>query len=308
MVELRPFLSCSETRNDWPVGMPETHSIEKIRECLPSTVKILDAIHAGFIEYCKGRVVVAPISHLKFDSHAQHPGDCCIKSGYVRGQETFVVKVASGFPNNSSSSGGRLSNSQGCMLVFSQKTGELRAVLADGGELTDIRTAAAACVSCRSFAPAKVETIGFLGAGVVGSLTGLMLKKLFPDAKLVAWSRTAGTAANFKSKMQARGWGSVTIAKDPGALSQCDIVITSTPSEQPLLTTVKPGALVVAIGADAKGKRELGPLILRGACVVCDSKSQCLQYGEVCHAVAEGIVKENGVAELGVLLAGSNQV
>lgn len=115
---------------------PQMHSIEKIREKLPATSKILDAIHAGFIEYCKGRVVVANVSHLKLDSHAQHPGDCCIKSGFVRGKDTFVVKVASGFPNNGSNTKGKLSNSQGALMVFSQKTGELRAVLDDGGELT----------------------------------------------------------------------------------------------------------------------------------------------------------------------------
>lgn len=51
------------------------------------------------------------------------------------------------------------------------------------------------------------------------------------------------------------------------------------------------GALVIAVGADAKGKRELGAGVMRGACVICDSKTQCLQLGEAGHAAREKVVK-----------------
>lgn len=132
-----------------------------------------------------------------------------------------------------------------------------------------------------------------------------MLKKMYPNAKLVVWSRSAVTAGAFKAKMEARGWSEVSVVKEPAGLGQCDIVIASTPSEVSLLNSVKQGSLVVAIGADARGKRELGPLVLKGACVVCDSKVQCMEFGEVAHAVKEGTVKPEGIAELGVLLAGA---
>ena len=46
----------------------------------------------------------------------------------MRGAERWVVKVASGWPNNTALG---LSNSQGVMLVFSQTSGVLEAVLAD---------------------------------------------------------------------------------------------------------------------------------------------------------------------------------
>ena len=63
----------------------------------------------------------------------------------------------------------------------------------------------------------------------------LTLCGLCSDAKLMVWSRTEATASNFRAKMQARGWKDVSSVQDPSGLSGCDIVITSTPSEQPLL-------------------------------------------------------------------------
>ena len=51
------------------------------------------------------------------------------------------------------------------------------------------------------------------------------------------------------------------------------------------------GSLIVALGADAKGKRELGPDVIKGSCVVCDSKEQCIEFGETSYAIREGIVK-----------------
>ncbi len=148
---------------------------------------------------------MAPVSQLKFDSHAEEPGECCIKSGYVRGAEYFVVKIASNFPNNQLSSYGSISNSQGAMMVFSQRTGQLHAVLDDGGELTNIRTAMAVCVCARSLAPDRVISIGFVGAGIIGSLAALTMRRLFPDAQALVWSRTHETAEIFKAKMEKHG-------------------------------------------------------------------------------------------------------
>ena len=52
-----------------------------------------------------------------------------------------------------------------------------------------------------------------------------------------------------------------------------------------MLLDVKRGALVVALGADVPGKRELGPRVLEGddVLLLVDSKAQCLKFGEAAY-------------------------
>lgn len=74
---------------------------------------LLEAMKACFQAYTRGDVKIAQVGHMAFDAIADHPGDCCVKSGFERGADSFVVKVASGFPKNYSRSAGAMSNSQG---------------------------------------------------------------------------------------------------------------------------------------------------------------------------------------------------
>jgi ornithine cyclodeaminase len=83
------------------------------------------------------------------------------------------------------------------------------------------------------------------------------------------------------------------------------VVVTATPASTPVLTeqALRPGALVVAMGADAAGKRELGPRILEQASlIVADSLDQCRAVGEL-----QWLDKpdEKRVVELGAILCGA---
>ena len=52
------------------------------------------------------------------------------------------------------------------MLLFSQQTGELVAILLDEGYLTDVRTGVAGAIAARHLAPRRVERIGIVGTGI----------------------------------------------------------------------------------------------------------------------------------------------
>jgi ornithine cyclodeaminase len=61
-------------------------------------------------------------------------------------------------------------------------------------------------------------------------------------------------------------------------------VVSATPARAPVLTTEapKPGSVIVAMGADAVGKREIsGEFAPKVARVVADSIKQCKAYGEL---------------------------
>lgn len=284
---------------------PRVAQIAEIKDALPTDLSaLMDAIAEGFVSYSEGKVTVANVSHLKFDAKPGCEGDCCIKGGYVRGADRWVVKVAAGFYNNAAMG---LSNSQGVMLVFSQNTGVLEAVLADGGYLTDLRTAIAASLCVREFAPEGAKVAAVVGTGVIATLVAQQLPSILgPGASLLVASRSAESAQKFVAARQAEAaWGSVEAVEMSAAASRADVLITCTPAEQPLVTARKDGALVVALGADAAGKRELGPNVVRGAVVIADSKSQCLSFGECAGAVKDGAVKADAVIELGSYLKGS---
>ena len=93
------------------------------------------------------------ISHLGFENS----GDACIKSGFIKNDNYFIVKVASG---------GFGYGSSGLMNIFSQKTGKLEGILLDEGYLTDLRTAIASIIGLNLFSPKKITSIGILGTGI----------------------------------------------------------------------------------------------------------------------------------------------
>lgn len=68
---------------------------------------------------------------------------------------------------------------------------------------------------------------------------------------------------------------------------------------------VRPGTFLAAVGADAQGKQELEPALMVRSTVVVDVLGQCVEIGELQHAVAAGLMAPADVhAELGDVVAG----
>ena len=87
--------------------------------------------------------------------------------------------------------------------------------------------------------------------------------------------------------------------------STCDLIITTTPSKEPLLTNkfLKKGTHINAIGSDSPEKNELKSDVLRSAdLIVADSISQCLERGEISHAIRNKDIDALDVQELGNLI------
>lgn len=73
--------------------MIQVYTLKEIESAL-KTIELTASIEKGFVEYSKNNVVVPPVGELIFDDP---PGDTHIKYGYIKGQETYVIKIASGF-------------------------------------------------------------------------------------------------------------------------------------------------------------------------------------------------------------------
>ncbi|MFA8342667.1 MAG: ornithine cyclodeaminase family protein [Rhodothermaceae bacterium] len=258
-------------------------------------IDVISHIEDGFIQYSKGNVVVPPVAELLFENP---PGDTHIKYGYIKNEPYYCIKIASGFYQNSKLG---ISSSQGLMLLFSQKTGEPAAILLDEGRLTDIRTAAAGAVAARYFAPKEVKAIGILGTGIQGRRQLEYLQKVRPCKKVMIWDIDPTNAILYKKELGNRY--DIEFAATPAQIAKnCNLIITTTPSQKPLLTgsDIRSGTHITAVGSDTPEKQELESCILKIAdIVVADSLPQSETRGEIFRAVNDGKIEREKIVELG---------
>jgi ornithine cyclodeaminase len=168
-------------------------TLEQIHQILPS-LDLVSEIEKGFVAYSEGRVVVPPIGEMILDS-----GEVHIKYGYIKGDDFYVIKIASGFyqdPNSDQMTG------NGMMLLFSQKTGEPICTLLDEGHLTNIRTAVAGSIVAKHLAPARVDKIGIVGAGIQGRLQLSYLKEIVSCRNVLVWGTGTNELELYKSEME----------------------------------------------------------------------------------------------------------
>ncbi len=86
-----------------------------------------------------------------------------------------------------------------------------------------------------------------------------------------------------------------------------DIIVTVTPSTKPLILDrwVAPGTHISAIGADAPGKEELEPALLKRAKIVVDDWEQASHSGEINVPVEKGLLKRADIhADIGEVVTG----
>ena len=262
----------------------------------------------GFIQFSRGNCVVPPVGELLFD---EPKGDTHIKYGYIKKDNYYVIKIASGFYDNPQLG---LASSQGLMLLFNQKTGAPEAILLDEGYLTDMRTAAAGALVAKYFAPKHIKGIGIIGTGIQAEQQLMQLHALFeaqatdnkPAVKhrVWLWGRNPDNAKALASKLSKHF--DCNIANNPQQVAQnCNLIVTTTPSESALLqaSDIQSGTHITAVGADTEHKQELDSQILALAdIVVSDSIAQSKSRGEIYRAVSTNTIDASKPIELGTAL------
>ena len=258
----------------------------------------LSLIRDGFIAYSAGKCVVPPVGELSFKNP---PGDVHIKYGYIEGDDFYVIKIASGFFKNMDIG---ISNGQGMMLLFRQKTGECEAILLDNAYLTDVRTAIAGAICAKEFSN-EIESIGVVGTGLQARMQVLYLKSITPCRQVVVWGRNEDKMKLYKRDMDKKGFN-VVCNSDINFLSDnCNLIITATAGTEPLIDAkhIRPGTHITAVGSDTPVKQELSTKLLEKAdLIIADSISQCMVRGEISHGIRSGLIKKENLAELGDIL------
>ena len=259
--------------------------------------RVVAVVRQALIDHAAGRYSLPAPTHLTFAG-----GDCHVKSGFLRGGETFTIKMATGFYDNPRKG---LPSANGLLLLCSQETGFPLALFEDEGYLTAWRTTAAAVLGAQLASPLRPMRVGIVGSGLQAELAAQWLPQFTDVEGIGLWGRNSDRARALAARLD----GGMSVAGHDDLAALCNwanVLITTTPSSRPLIRDewVRPGTHIVALGADNPGKVELDPTLV-GRCgfIATDDHEQCLDHGDFGHAVRAGIVRADADRSLGEMLA-----
>ncbi len=275
---------------------------EEIRRAV-TMAEAVDAVEEAFAALARGDARLPDVINL--DIPEAH-GEVHVKGAHLKGSPCFVIKIASGFYDNTKLG---LPSGSGLMLAFDAATGFPTALLLDNGYLTDVRTGAAGAVAAKYLSKPVLDKVAVIGTGIQArhQLRALAVVRDIP--RVAMWGRTANHAEQAAGEMADELDVDVRVAPSiETALRGADLIITVTPSRESLIEAgwVERGAHITAVGSDGPDKQELDVGVLdRASLIIADRLSQCLRLGEIHHAVQAGVISAEDVAgELGEVIIG----
>ncbi len=272
----------------------------ELRSVIGLDAEGLAVIESVYPLITSGRARMPPIMRIDVP---EHNGEIDIKSAFLPGHPGIAVKMSAGFFDNPAKG---IPSLGGLMVLFDSETGVPKAALFDNGYLTDVRTALAGAVAARHLSNPDASVVTMIGAGMQARLQ-LEALDLVRDIRMVrVWARNREKARDFADAIAQRPGLVVTVVPDiADAVAGADIVVTTTPATQPLLTRsmIEPGTHITAVGSDAEHKQELGVDLVAGADLfVCDSIAQSSRLGELRAPIEAGV--EVSAVELGQVIDG----
>jgi alanine dehydrogenase len=273
---------------------------EEVMQIIPLSEigKVVSRIEDAFSKYGRGQVDMPPKTYLYFK---KENGDLRVMPSFSEELKMAGTKIVNVHPDNPKIN---LPTVGAVIVLNDAKTGEPLALM-DGTYITGMRTGAAGAVAAKYLAKKDAKTMGVVGAGkqalfqIAATAGALQIKDvLVCDVNEKNIAALAGELKKIGINVKSAGLEEVV---------KQDIVATTTPSRSPIVKNewVVAGTHINAIGADAEGKEELDPEILKKAKVVVDDWTQASHSGEINVAVSKGIItKDNIYATLGEIVAG----
>jgi ornithine cyclodeaminase len=271
-----------------------------LRALVPLDAEAVDCIENAFHSLATKPVAMPPILRLDIP---EHRGEVDVKTAYIPGLDCFAIKISPGFFGNPALG---LPSTNGMMVVLSAQTGLVQALLLDNGYLTDVRTAAAGAVAAKYLARPDADVVAVLGAGMQAEMQLRALMQVRSLREVRVWARNTARAGKMAARLDL-GFPVIATATVAEAVRGADIVVTTTPAEQPILYAelAEPGQHITAMGSDAEHKNEIDPALVARAFYVADRLEQTRRLGELHHAIAAGLVAPDATfPELGQIIAG----
>jgi alanine dehydrogenase len=250
----------------------------------PDLREVNRAVESAFADHGYGLVQMPPKVYIDLPG-----GDFRTMPAYLPSLKIAGVKIVNVHPQNPEKG---LPTVMALTIILDITTGKPVAIL-NATRLTDIRTGAAGAVACKYLAPKKTVTLGVVGAGRQAESQVLATAEELEIEKVLVWSRNPLHAEKFKKTLDRFDCVNVSLERACDA----DIVITTTPSRTPLIKNawIHEGTHINAIGADAPGKQELDPALLKRAQVFVDDIAQATHSGEINVPITNGLYRPEEV-------------
>ena len=271
---------------------------------LLSMSEVVEVVESAFKEKGLGRVQMPAKIYIYY---REHDGDLRTMPAFLEDLGISAVKIVNVHPKNPVEND--LPTVMAVIILIEPSTGAPIAIMG-GTTITDMRTGAAGAVAAKYLARKDSKILGLVGAGAQARTQLLALLEILDFDEVRVWSRTAESKKRFVAEIQ-EGFGSriqvIPVENIGEAVKKADVVVTTTPSRKPLVTNdmVSAGMHINCIGADAVGKEELDPEILKRAKIVVDDWAQASHSGEINVPLSNGVIsKENIWGEIGQIVAG----
>jgi len=226
------------------------------------------------------------------------------KGGFDKAGMALGLKAGGYWPNNLEKHG--LINHQSTVFLFDPDTGKVRAMVG-GNLLTALRTAAASSVSIKHLARKDAKVMGMVGAGhqATFQLRAALEQRQFE--KVIGWNYHPEMLPNIEKIAQEAGLPFEAVPLEGMAEADVVISITSTFAPSIMADHISEGTHIACMGTDTKGKQEVEAALLAKSTVFTDEVEQSISIGEAQHAVAQGLIRESDVHQIGAVINGTHK-
>ncbi len=262
--------------------------------------KTVQAVEKVFSQYGLGRALMPPKIYLDLP---QFNGDFRAMPAFAQSTGKASLKWVNTHANNAKYG---LPAVMAVVILNDPKTGFPLSIM-DGTVLTSFRTGAAGAVAAKYLARPDSQVVALVGCGAQARTQLTALREVFKIQRVNVWGKEKPVVEKFLKDMKHLKETLAAFATVKECVADADIIVTTTPSRKPVVLAawVKKGTHINAIGADAAGKQELDPQILKNARIVVDDYRQASHSGEINVPVTKGIITKKDIyAELGQIVCG----
>ncbi len=264
---------------------------------------VINLVEDAFREKGLKRVQMPPKVYIFFD---RYEGDLRAMPAYFEGLDIAGVKIVNSHPMNPTRYG--LPTVMALIYLIDPRTGKPLCIM-DGTLITGMRTGGAAGVATKYLGRRDSRVVGIVGAGFLARFHLDAFVNIMKVELVKIYDVVRSKAEQFAKRYSSIYGIDINVVDEVReAVYGVDILATLTPSRKPIVMDewVSEGMHINAMGADAPGKEELDPAILRRAKIVVDDIEQAIHSGEINVPISRGIIrKEDIYGELGEIVAGN---
>jgi ornithine cyclodeaminase/alanine dehydrogenase len=282
--------------------------------------QVIEAVEKVYALKSSGKTELFPMVFHEFE---RGKADMDIKSGHLKGENIFGLKLVSWFGDNANKG---LPLLYGTTMLFDSKTGKPIGILS-AEQVTGMRTGAAGAIGAKYLARKDSESLLMVGTGhqstfqIAATLIAMDNIKTVRIYSPINHDKAEAFASAIKNKLEKNFLSKYEESSDlyneikkkfevsfeavtdiKAAVGKSDIIITATPARSPLIMKdwVKKGTHFSCVGADMEGKQEIDENIFASARVYVDDMNQAVNVGETELPIKKGVIlKEDIIAEIG---------